>query len=229
MAAAETKLTITRGVYRGNRADFAGASERDTFTVDFNPPEYSQNASNAYAEAPIPGLQAPLIQYGRGEAQTLSLELLLDTHTYGGDADIRETQLRKLDGFLAVDGELHAPPPCRIVWGSLVFVGVLVELQRRFVLFLDNGRPVRVRAQLSFKEYVPVEIQVRGTPRASPDKRKSWRFRDGDRLDRVGFDAFGDPAYWRAIALANGIEDPLRIEAGRLLEIPALPPGAPRP
>lgn len=229
MASSETKLTITRGTYRGNQADFGGASERDTLTVDFNPTEYAQNASTSYAEAAIPGLQAPLIQFGRGEAQTLSLELLLDTHTYGGDADIRETALRKLDGFLAVDGELHAPPPCRVVWGSLVFVGVLTELQRRFVLFLDNGRPVRARVQLSFKEYVPVEIQVRSVPRASPDKRKAWRFREGDRLDRVAFDAFGDPALWRAIALANGIEDPLRIEPGRLLRIPALPPGAPRP
>lgn len=229
MASTETKLTVTRGTYRGNRAEFGGASDRDTFTVDFNPTEYNQNASNAYAEAAIPGLQAPLIQYGRGEAQTLSLELLLDTHTYGGDVDIRETQLRKLDGFLAVDGELHAPPPCRVVWGSLVFVGVLTELQRRFVLFLDNGRPVRARAQLSFKEYVPVEIQVRSTPRASPDKRKAWRFGDGDRLDRIAFDAFGDAAYWRAIALANGIEDPLRIETGRLLEVPALPAGTRRP
>jgi len=167
MASSGTKLTITRGTYRGNQAEFGGASERDTLTVDFNPTEYAQNASTSYAEAAIPGLQAPLIQFGRGEAQTLSLELLLDTHTYGGDADIRETALRKLDGFLAVDGELHAPPP--------------------------------------------------------------WRLREGDRLDRVAFDAFGDAALWRAIALANGIEDPLRLEPGRLLRIPALPPGAPRP
>ena len=229
MASSETKLTITRGTYRGNQAEFGAASERDTLTVAFNPTEYGQNAANAYAEAAIPGLQAPLIQFGRGESQTLSLELLLDTHTYGEDADIRETALRRLDGFLAVDGELHAPPPCRVVWGSLVFVGVLTELQRRFVLFLDNGRPVRARVQLTFKEYVPVEIQVRSVPRASPDKRRTWRFREGDRLDRLAFDLFGDTALWRAIAQANGIEDPLRIEPGRLLRIPALPPGAPRP
>jgi nucleoid-associated protein YgaU len=229
MPGAESKLTITRGVYRGNLASFGGASGLETLTVDFNPTEYAQNASNAYAEAAIPGLQAPMIQFGHGEAQTLSLELLLDTHTYGGDADIRETHLRKLESFLAVDGEMHAPPPCRVVWSSLVFVGVLVDLQRRFVLFLANGRPVRVRVQLSFKEYVPVEIQVQGTPRASPDKRKTWRVRDGDRLDQIAFDVFGDPAYWRVIATANNIDNPLQIEAGRLLCIPALPVGAPRP
>ena len=225
----ETKLTITRGKYRGNQAEFGSTSGPNSLTVDFNPTEYTQNASNSYAEAAIPGLQAPLIQFGRGEAQTLSLELLLDTHTYGDDTDIRETSLRRLESFLAVDGELHAPPPCRVVWGSLVFAGVLVELQRRFVLFLGNGKPVRARVQLSFKEYVPVEIQVRSTPRASPDKRKVWRFSDGDRLDRLSFDLYGHVAHWRSIAWANDIADPLRIPTGTLFGIPALEPGAPLP
>ncbi len=225
--AADSKLTITRGVYSGNRADFGRASERETLTVDFNPTEYAQNAANAYAEAGIPGLQAPVIQFGRGEAQELHLELLLDTHTYGDGADIRETHLRKLESFLAVDGDLHAPPPCRVVWGSLVFVGVLASLQRRFVLFLPSGRPVRARVRLSFKEYVPAEVEARRTPRNSPDKRKTWRVRDGDRLDQIAFDAYGDAASWRAIAAANGIEDPMRLETGRLLRIPALPAGAP--
>jgi hypothetical protein len=229
MVSAATKLTITRGTYRGNQANFGGASDENTLTVNFNPTEYAQNVSNSYAEAGIPGLQAPMIQFGRGEAQTLSLELLLDTHTYGNDADIRETVLRKLDSFLTINSDLHAPPPCRVVWGSLFFVGVLTEVQRRFVLFLDDGRPVRARVQLSFKEYIPVEIQVRSVPLASPDKRKALRFREGDRLDRLGYDLFGDPAWWRAIAHANDIEDPLRVQPGMLLEIPALPPGGPKP
>jgi hypothetical protein len=229
MAATESKLTITRGKYRGNQADFSGGGGDNSLTVDFNPTEYTQNSSNSYSEAAIPGLQAPLIQFGRGEAQTLSLELLLDTHTYGDDADIRDTSLKTLETFLAVDGELHAPPPCRVVWGSLMFVGVLVELQRRFVLFLGNGNPVRARVQLSFKEYVPVEIQVRSPPLASPDKRKVLRFIGGDRLDRLSFDLYGHVAHWRSIAWANDIADPLRIPTGTLLGIPALEPGAPLP
>lgn len=219
------KLTITRGAYRGAQADFSGAGAQ-SLTVEFNPTEYTQNATNSYAEAAIPGLDAPLVQFGRGEAETLSLELLLDTHTYGNDADIRTAQLAKLEALLAVDGHLHAPPPCRVVWGSLVFVGVLTEMQRRFVLFLANGRPVRARVTLSFKQYVPIELQMKGTPRSSPDRRQSRRVVAGERLDQISFEAYGDPRFWRRIAAANGIDDPLAIAPGRLLSIPALEPGA---
>ena len=224
MAGDTTKLTLTRGVYRGNKADFSVAGAADTLTVDFNPSEYSLGKSNSYAEAAIPGLDHPIIQYSRGEAQTLSLELVLDTLAYGDGRDIRETSLKTLERFIAVDGELHAPPPVQVAWGSLVFTGVLTELNKRFVLFLDSGRPVRARVTLSFKEYVPVEIQVRATPRSSPDKRKLHHYRDGDSLPRLAWEIYGDVRHWKVIADANRVDDPLKIAPGTLLDIPSLPP-----
>jgi len=222
MGADTTKMTLTRGVYRGNSADFGAAGSGDTLTVDFNPTEYTIAKSNSYAEAAIPGLDHPVIQYSRGESQTLSLELLLDTLAYGDQQDIRKSHLAILERFLAVDGDLHAPPPIRIAWASLVFTGVLTEMSKRFVLFLASGRPVRARVTLSFKEYVPVEIQVRATKRSSPDKRKLHVFCDGDSLPRLAWEAYGDVRYWKLIADASRIDDPLKIAAGTLLKIPAL-------
>jgi hypothetical protein len=40
------------------------------------------------------------------------------------------------------------------------------------------------------------------------------------RLDEIAYRYFGDPGLWRLIAAANGIIDPLRIQAGRILRIP---------
>jgi nucleoid-associated protein YgaU len=90
------------------------------------------------------------------------------------------------------------------------------------VLFLEDGRPVRARVTLTWKEYIPVEIQVRSAPRASPDKRKTHTFCEGDSLWKIAYDAYGDPRYWKFISHANGIDDPLRIEPGRPIAIPAL-------
>ena len=42
----------------------------------------------------------------------------------------------------------------------------------------------------------------------------------GDTLQSVAFREYGRPTYWRAIAEANGIEDPLRLAAGTELLIP---------
>jgi len=42
----------------------------------------------------------------------------------------------------------------------------------------------------------------------------------GERLDQIADTYFGDPAWWRLIAVFNGISDPLRMAAGTLLRIP---------
>lgn len=52
--------------------------------VMFNPTEYSIDRSVSYAEIGVPGLAQPLLQFVRGESNSLSLELFLDgTRTRG--------------------------------------------------------------------------------------------------------------------------------------------------
>jgi nucleoid-associated protein YgaU len=46
--------------------------------------------------------------------------------------------------------------------------------------------------------------------------------RDGDTLPGIAYDAYADPTCWRAIADANGVEDPLRLKRGTELTIPRL-------
>ncbi len=221
MAGDGKKLVIMRGQYQGKQASF---TQGDSVTVCFNPTEYSIEKSNTYAEAAIPGLDSPILQYTHGNTRTLSLELLIDTITYDDGEDVRDKYLSKFDQLLALDGEMHAAPPCKVVWGSLEFVGVLESLSKRFVLFKDDGTPVRARLTTKWKEYVPVEIQLRSTPRSSPDKRKVHTLREGDALWLIAARAYGNPRHWKVLAEANAIDDPLRLEPGRELVIPRLPP-----
>ena len=55
-------------------------------------------------------------------------------------------------------------------------------MTKKYVLFKDNGTPVRARVNLSFKEYKPVEIQLKQSPRSSPDKYKKYVMIEGDRI-----------------------------------------------
>jgi nucleoid-associated protein YgaU len=52
---------------------------------------------------------------------------------------------------------------------------------------------------------------------------------DGDTLPSVAFRELGKPAYWRAIAELNGIDDPLRLSPGTVLLIPTLADAAKNP
>ncbi|MEZ4399290.1 MAG: hypothetical protein R3B06_04680 [Kofleriaceae bacterium] len=55
------------------------ASPRPSIEVMFNPTEYQITRNMSYAEIGVPGLSMPLLQFVRGEAQTLQLELFIDS------------------------------------------------------------------------------------------------------------------------------------------------------
>lgn len=50
-----------------------------TIDVMFNPTEFQITRNVSYAEVGVPGLSMPLLQFVRGEAQALQLELFLDS------------------------------------------------------------------------------------------------------------------------------------------------------
>lgn len=71
--------------------------------VMFNPTEFSITRNMNYAEIGVPGLALPLLQFIRGEAQTLSLELFIDSSD-------RKAQSLELAGAMAEDTAAAAAP-----------------------------------------------------------------------------------------------------------------------
>ena len=51
---------------------------------------------------------------------------------------------------------------------------------------------------------------------------KRYTVRTGDTLVGIAGVFYDDPAKWRPIARENGIDDPLHLEPGRVLIIPAI-------
>ncbi len=192
----------------------SGTPEGDPIEVLFNPTEYRLEKSNQFAEVAIPGLESPPIQFVRGNIRTLSMQLFFDTYEQG--EDVRD-HTGQIVGLLDVDPDLHAPPVCIFSWGDLNFVGVLERANQTFQLFLSDGTPVRATVDVSFKEY----FYAPGD-RQSADFAKRYVVRRGDTLSGIAGRKYGDPALWRPIAEENGIDDPLSIEPGQVLTIPAI-------
>lgn len=192
----------------------SGTPEGNPIEVLFNPTEYRLEKSNQFAEVPIPGLEAPPVQFVRGSIRTLSMQLFFDTYEQGEDVRDYTGQIVEL---LDVDPELHAPPVCIFSWGDLNFVGVLERANQSFQLFLSDGTPVRATVDVTFKEY----FRTPGD-RQSADFTKRYVVRRGDTLSGIAGQKYGDPALWRPIAEENGIDDPLSIEPGQVLTIPAI-------
>jgi hypothetical protein len=196
------------------------AEDKEDIPLHFNPSEFKLKKENTFAEIPIPGLESPPLQYVRGGAEVLSMDLLVDT---SDDLDdVRKKYVDKLQKLVRKNTKLHAPPIVDFIWGQKVFHGVLQSLEVTYVLFATDGKPLRAKLAVVMKEYKPVEIQVKESEQSSPDVEKRYVARAGETLSSISAAVFRDPALWREIAIANGITDPRAVDPGTVLTIPRL-------
>jgi LysM repeat protein len=186
----------------------------------FNPTELQLTKQNTFQEVPIPGLNAPPIQFVRGASEKLTFDAIVDTSD--DMSNVRTRYVDPLRKLLAINGDLHAPPVVQFVWESFRFTGVIESLNVTFTLFSDQGWPVRAKLSFGLKEYTTVKQQQALAQNKSPDLEKTYVVKRGDTLSGIAELAYGDPAPWRTIAAANGISDPRMLVPGMVLTIPRL-------
>lgn len=196
--------------------------------VMFNPPEYTIAKGAQFAEIAIPGIDAPILQFIRGQTRTLSLELFFDGTRIGSSGtragDVR-VLLEPVSQLGRIQPNTHAPPRIRFIWGmGLSFRGVVDNVSQKFTLFSPAGIPVRATLTLSIKEYKTLEEQLKELNLQSADHSKRRVVKRGDTLSRIAFEEYGDAAKWRPIADKNAdvIPDPRRLVPGVTLEIPPI-------
>jgi len=213
----------------------------DQIPVEFNPTELTFNKSAQHAEISIPGLDAPILQFVRGQSETLALELFFDTTDQGmGNGAVPVTTLTdQFYKLIKIDRSTHAPPVCRFVWAGRGFPGagmtgshstqnrehfqcVVESVRQRFTLFSPEGVPLRATLSVSLKEFRPLHEQLDQIRFESPDHTHVHVVQRGDTLTAIAARLYDDPAPWRAIAVHNGIDDPLELEPGTILEAPPL-------
>ncbi|GAA4842604.1 hypothetical protein GCM10025787_24900 [Saccharopolyspora rosea] len=210
------------------------------FPVMYNPEEFRVEQGNTFAEVGIPGLDSPPVQYVRGKARALVMDLFFDTYETGEDVRDHTAPIVRL---LDTDPQTHAPPVLLFSLGRFQFRCVLVDAAQRFTMFLRDGTPVRSTLAVRFQEYVRgAEVEIRsgffvGPPTLSAAVDTATRGAlagpgsahtvvAGDTLSGLAATYLGDPALWRDIARANGMTDPFDLPPGRTLVIPARGTGA---
>jgi nucleoid-associated protein YgaU len=220
-----SKLEITPLDKKGKRM------EEKRFKVLFNPNTYSVTKAVTWStpQSKLPGraqtdrkLNAPTLTYGGGANRQLTLELFYDVTESGEIGDVRQ-ETNKIAALTVKDRELKRPPAVEISWGTaspegsdFPFTGVVSNLTQRFTLFKPDGRPVRATLTVVFMEFLDPGMDWRKT-----DPEFTTRFvKGGETLSGIAADVYHDPARWRIIAEANGIDDPRHVPAGKVLSIP---------
>lgn len=207
MALKKAKIVVDRG------------NKKEDIEVLFNPTEYGMESSNHYNWEKVPGLSMPVGQFVSGNTTTLTLDLFFDT--YEKKTDVRD-YTKKISGLLDVEKELHAPPVCRFVWGSIDFKGVVEKVTQTFTMFLDTGIPVRAKLKVTFRSWYTKEEQLQNIPRHSADRTKQKMLKQGEELWMIAAHEYQDPGLWREIAKANRIDNPAKLQTGKRITVPRL-------
>ena len=202
------------------KAKIINADKNETIDVLFNPKEYSIQKSVQWEPHKAPGLDLPEQQFTSGNPAVLTVELFFDT--YETKEDVKAKYTDKLLKLATVDETIHRPPLVMFTWGSQKFKGVIESLSLRYTMFLPSGKPCRAVANLSIKEAKTAKEQVEAKPLESPDHTKRRTLKQGETLALLAHEEYDDPAEWRRIADANGINDPKDVKPGTVLTLPPI-------
>jgi nucleoid-associated protein YgaU len=193
----------------------------------FNPKDFSVTKSNSWETKATPGESAPEPTFGGGQPRELSLQLLFDASLLKPKVSVKEITGQLFEAMNAPKGQSSGknkarPPKLTFGWGDFQFQGVAKSLTVQYQLFSADGEPIRADVKLAL-----VQWDVKGPKGQNPTTRSSGALgthvvRDGDSLPSIAYRVYGDPTHWRAIATANGIDDPLRLRSGRALSVPSL-------
>lgn len=193
-----------------------------TWQALLNPTELSFSRKNLYQATQSAGTSAPQQSFSGGEPDQVQIDLLLDgTGVVGDPGGIGDTLDALLD-LTKFQGDTHQPYYVHLFWGRFSFRGILTQADVTYKLFDRAGEPLRATVKLTVKEALSPEAVAAKDRTTSPDLYQTWLVRDGETLDAIATQAYGDPAFWRPLASANRLANPRGLVTGQLLMLPPL-------
>jgi hypothetical protein len=107
------------------------------------------------------------------------------------------------------------------VWGDFISpVSYVTDINLKFTRFNAGGQPIRAEGSIQLQQY-PVYDALQNPTSGGEMPRKSALVHEADTLAHIAYRSYRSPSRWRDVAMANDIDDPLRVGPGRKLLIPA--------
>ena len=197
----------------------------DRVTFQFNPKELSVEKSANWHIQNTPGsAEAPPPQYLGANPSSMSLEMFLDASDEAG-GDVSTTVEKLLDACVPTDKSKSQsrPAPKALIfgWDKVHFVGYAEKITAKYTRFSADGKPIRATVTISMKE-LPKDHAGQNPTSGALSATASRQVLAGDSLAGIAYQEYGTASMWRAIADANGIDDPLRVRPGTHLLIPSI-------
>ena len=235
MVSATNQISAAVGNLNGGNASGAQQGKAQIINLDnkseppieclFNPSEYTFTKTNTWSPTSVKGKNVPDLEFGGGESMKLTMQLFFDTYASGGDVRKITNRIWKLmyidttlTDMTSVKGR---PPMVEFHWGSTwSFQAVITSITQKFTLFRNDGTPVRATLDVAF-----TQAKDQGKyPGQNPTTvgragYKQRLIKEGDTIDLIAFEEYGDSAMWRFIAETNQMDNPQKLKPGQLIAI----------
>ena len=198
--------------------------------VMFRPKEFSFSKNNQWEPAKAVGLAMSPPQFKGGQPMSMTLELFFDTYE-DKDKDVRN-RTKELWTMMGIpENNKHPntqkgqPPYVRFIWGSLSsFTAIITQMSQKYTLFLSNGTPVRSTVTITLQQakddnHYPFQNPTSG----GPGDMLVHTVTEGETIDWIAYQVYGNANAWRHLAAYNNLEDPSRLAPGQRLLVSPLP------
>ncbi|MFJ3892434.1 peptidase M23 [Streptomyces sp. NPDC090083] len=199
-----------------------------TFAFDFNPAQLSLTRRAQWKTTPAQiERDGSLPEFMGSEPRQMSVEIFLDS----SDEPTSSSVLKKVESLLAccdvttksIAAKQPSPPWVVFQWGSFAtarFTAYVSSVEAAYSLFGTTGVPIRATCRLQLHE-IPSNTKGQNPTSGALTAQRVHRVVAGDSLQSLAWREYGDSSAWRAIAEANGIDDPTKLSNGVELVLPA--------
>ncbi len=197
---------------------------RGRITFQFNPNELTLHKAARWGSEPARGAEhTGPSEFQGAEPSTLDLEMFFDASV--GGLDVPKTVDTLFNCCVPTQqsrGQRKPAPPLVVFhWGKITgFASFITSVTATYTRFTPDGTPVRATCQVNLQE-IATEPSRQNPTSGAPAVRRTHVLVAGESLASVAAHDYGDPAAWRGLADANGIDDPMRVTPGTTLLVPA--------
>jgi hypothetical protein len=184
--------------------------------------EWTSRTSPKFRMAAVP-------EFNGAQPYTMSMTIFLDSSMTPTGTTVQDEVESLLSCCEVTMASIFADQPCTpwvfFQWGSFStasFIAYIESVQATYTLFNTSGTPIRATCDLTLTQ-IPLLTQGQNPTSGALDVHRVHRVVSGDTLQSMAWREYGDATKWRAIAEANRIDDPMRLEVGRELLVPASP------
>lgn len=191
----------------------------------FNPKELALTKTVSWTRPTTKGsTRASPPQFQGPQPSKLTIEMFFDASEKHDDSVVKSVE--KLFECCVPTSASHSakkdsPPWVQFRWGGLTsFLAYVSTVSAKYTLFTAEGLPIRATCSVTLEELAGSPPKTNPTSGGQVPHREHVLV-SGDTLPAIAYREYGDPGLWRAVAAANGIDDPTRLRLGRRLLLPA--------